>query len=885
VVFTFVMSTYIWGQSIVIYQNLEKTEIINTLTSATDSNKSAVNYFIAALARSIPKKTEYTRFDFKCNKIDRITETEKGNFSATFEITDANCSGDILYKGFSVADVLIPSSCSFNFSVFSEKAIPLYQKTVTNGKLSMGYNLLASFRFSDTSGLNKYTTRVENFAFHYDEYAQVRFDSKIKLIDEYFLSESVIEQCLQKIQSFEFDNTDMIIVYDISLKELEKIADEQYNKDFPGNLNLTEYDPSQFIDRYNRLSETIFNTRKMLDQKLGNLDRLYYEKGLEAVDMDESAKAEMYFNRSVLYNPDFVPSQLELAKLFYYRDSLNDAADKISYILRKLNPGPNIYKKVILYTDSIYNKMLAEGNEYNRIEKYNEAIVILEKCAKFCDSLPGYACGDKHIKSIAAARFGIYQSYLSVAQKAIDKGKPELAEIYISDARDYQKSHSNYIINDAEALLKLNNIMLAYVAKGDTLSSRNSFEKGLSYLNKAKDIAEANTFVLPENFDKIMTKAHSGIYRSMLKNCSRQISAGQVEDAEKILNDAIAYQSGNPNIIRLPKDIDTLQARINSFRYNGFISSGLSAQNSGDHQNALPHFDKAKNMEQDFGFRHHPQLDSLIQISANKVAESQVVIAEKFVAAEQTDSALLFAKRLEKNISHHGLIKDTLLTKKLKLLKSNIFDLRCHQAKIAFAGYQKQAALAVAGQNFIGSDSLYSKAIAVSDSFPECLMDVSLAINEKKTYLLPCNYQIMLVNAHKAYRHNNYKSFFYLYSEAENFFNVMQLNQFGLVHQLLADKISLSGDTSFIRSAIDFMIQKNRPEDALLGLKTLQKTGYDAAPARNKQLQTGAMLARKDHAINPAAQPSVMVLSYIGNDTWFNYFKSSYIKTWKSLSK
>lgn len=880
-----VISGFVQGQNKLIYQNVENTSVSISYAAEPDENQKTTNYFVNEIARSIPKKIEYTQFVFSCVRTDRIYETDPGKFSSTFEITDVACSGDIYYKGFSVADVLIPTHCSFTYNVFADNAVPFYQTSITNGKLGLGYNLMAAYKFSDTSNVKKFNTRVDNFAFHYDQDAKERFAAKLKLIDEYYLSESLIDHCFNKIKAIDYSNTDMIIVYDISLKEVEKTAEELYNKNFPGNLDLVNYDPANFIDSYNKLSETIFNTRYQLNLRLANLDKMYYEKGLEELKKNEKTKAETYFNRSILYNPDFVPSQLELAKISYANNNLNAAADKMSHILRKLNPAPEIYKQVILFTDTLYNKMLAVGNEYNSVEKYNEAIEIFEKCVSFCDSLPGYTCSGLHMKGLALARFGIYQSYLSVSQKAMDNGRPELAEIYISDARNYQKIYSKFIINDAEAVSKLEKIMMTYVAKGDTLISKNKCEKGLTYLEKAKNISDKNRLWLPGSYENSIRKAHSGIYNSTLKKCSEQIISKQIENAEETLNEAVDYQKKHAEIITPSKNIDSLQAKIKSFQYNSFISHGVETMNAGDHQNSLQHFDQAKKLEQQYIFKRNPLLDSLIKATARPVIANQINTVEKLLAIKNLNAATALSDSISKSITQHGLSNDTALTDKAKQLQKNIFDLRCGNAKELFDSYLKRADMAVAKQDFMASDSLYEKATIISDSFPKCRIDANPAIEGKKMYLLPRNYQQILLAASKALMQHDYNSFFYNYSEAETFFKNMQLHNFGIVHQLLADKVTLSSDTTFILSAADFMIQKNRPEEALQCLKRLEKLNFTPTRTKILQLQAGAIMARKDHATNAAAQPSVMVVSYTGNDKWFRYFKSAYIKTWKSLNK
>lgn len=873
------------AQNNLVFQQEEEVELKISYAASPGQNQQITNFFIQEIARSLPKKTEFTQYVFVCTKTDRITATGPATYSATFEILNAGCSGDMMYKGFSVADVLMPTHCSFTFNVFTDKAIPVYKKIVTDAPLNLGYNLLDSYKFTDTTAFKKFSTRVDDFAFHFSDKAIDRFNSKIKLIDEYFGSETIIDQCMKKIKEIDFNNTDMIIVYDISLKEVEKTSEELYNKEFPGKLALVNHDPVGFIDKYNVLAEAIFQTRHLLSQKLANLDKLYYEKGLVQLQNGDNEKAKTYFNRSVLYNPDFVPSQLELVKIFYYSDSLNQAADKVSYVLQHLNPTPDIHKQVLLYTDSVYNALLTRGKEFNRLQKYNEAIEILEKCVSFCDSLPGYLCADSHVKSLASARFGIYQSYLSVAQKAIDNGKFELAEIYISDARNYQKIHKSAIINDAEALSKLEKIVVAYVAKGDTLIARKHYENGLTYLEKAKNIAEKNGIQLPLTYEKSMKNAQVGIYTNMLNKCRRQLALKQAEAAETTLNEAIAHQNKYTGLITPSKAVDTLLAKIRQYQCDDMINNGVVALNAGNYLTALQHFDKAKKLEQTYVLKRYPPLDSLLMVSARPVIDNQLLLTEKLVVAGKPDSAQTMAENAASGLTAFGLSGDTALMLKLRLLKKDIFDLQCRQTRNKFETLMTRANMAVARQDYITADSLYAMAGIVTDSFPQCTIDIGQAIQGKKEYLLPCNYQKMLLKASKALFHGDHNSYFYNYSEAENFFKTMHLNSFGLVHPALTDQIAVSADTTFVFAAAEFMLQNNRPEDGLLCIKTLKKLHYPQQQTKNLQLQSGAMMARKDFAVNKALQPNVIVVSYIGNDTWLAFFKSSYIKTWKTLKK
>lgn len=874
------------AQTKIVFQNFEFKEIIVSYSLVPDKNESITNYFIAEIARSIQKKTEFTKYTITFKRIERIAETEPGFFSASFELTDVSCTGDIFYKTFNIADVLIPTHCSFQFNVYANQIKPLTQIVRDSSLLGTGYNKLAFFNFNDTSGTSKFTAYADSLTFFYNNTSQQRFASKLKLIDEYFLSEAIIDNCYKQINTYDFYNTDMIIVYDINLKELEKTIEDLYNKDFAGKLKLVNHDPVNFIDRFNKLSDTINNIRQTLNYKIENLDRLYYERGIEELKKENVQNAELMFHRSILFNQQYTPSQLELVKLLMHKDSLFEAANKMSFILQHLNPEPELHKKVLLYADTVYNMMLSAGNDFIKDQKYNEAIESFEQCVKFCLNSGNYNCSGSHIKGLAMARFGIYQSYLSVSQKAIDKGKLELAEAYIKDALKYQKTYSEHIINNAEAISKIEKLILAYIASGDTLNNKRRYEKAMQNFKKAQLLSEEYNLSLPQNFDNSLTKAHQGVYKNLIQKSRQQLNSELTEAAEKTLLEAIAYQKQNSGIIKYSEICDSLMSSIRLIQYNSNLNKGKQYLNIYDYKTALGYFDKAKNIENEYNFSLKTKLDSLRILCATIVFSKRISGIQYILNDYNTDSVFKAVNDIEQQIAFYRLEKDTVIKNSFDKLRKKTQIKRCNLAKNKYDSLFIQANKAIALQDYILAGDLFTKAINLAEVYPECNIDIENAINEKKNYLFQANYQQMIRNAEVSLNSNNYKSFLNQYSEAENFCYNMQLQNAGIIHQTLTDKLYASSDTALIISAVDFYLQKNQAEKSLQCLKCLKNLNYPPSKTRGLQQQIAVILAMKDYAANTnniKLKPSVYVISYTAGDKWFTVFKNIYITTWKSL--
>ncbi len=872
-----------YAQNNTVYRDSKTLGIPYALSSGEDLNSVITNYFVNEIALSNQKKPEFIKYVFSGTQLCRIIETSAGKFDAGFELTDLVNTGDVGYKSFSISDVLIPSTCSFNFQVYGSQSTPISSQTIAEAPLKPGYNKLADYTFADTSKAKKFSIVLDNLKFNYDTTAKSRFSKRLKLIDDYFSSETLLNQYMSQLKTIDFSNTDMIIVYDIRLKDLEKASDELYKLDFPGKLHLVSHDPIHFIDRYDNFSDTLILIRNQMNGKLSSLDKIYFDKGMGELQHKETDKAQLYFKKSILFNPAYAPSHLELAKIQYRRDSLLAASDKIAYILQKLNPEPAVQKQVLLYADTVYTKMVAEGNEDVRTEKFNEAVELFEQCTKFCSGLPGYTCNEDHTRGLASAKFGIYQSYLTVSQQALDNGKLEIAEIYITAAQSYQKTNFKEIISDAEAKLKFEKLIKAYIAKADTLSSRQKFDKALMFLGKAQNIGKNNDIALPEKFSKSITKAKNGIYKEKLKISAQELKLGDADEAEKVLNDAVKYQCDNSETVNILSTADSILLKIKAAQYKNYITDAMPDLAIQNYKMALNGFDNAKKLERVFLFKPYPALDSLIRSAAKPVVEQQIDRAKSLLALNLVDSAKALVVKIKNLQNSHLLAGDTLLNHSFDNLSALIYKARCTNAHNSFDSACIQANIAANLQNYLKASELYSAAIKISEKYPDCSIDASAAITDKKANKPATDYQLMLQKADLALEQLNYPEYFFFYYEAEVFFANNAVKNFGLVHHLLVDMVGVSSNPAFVSVAFDFFISKNRPDDALVCLKTLKKMQYPVEKTKGLQQQLGIKLALRDFAYNKSLSPAMMVVSYTAADKWFRDLKNAYNTTWKSM--
>ena len=130
------------------------------------------------------------------------------------------------------------------------------------------------------------------------------------------------------------------------------------------------------------------------------------------------------------------------------------------------------------------------GNKYNSEEKYNEAIEELSRAEQLCKNTPGLNCSEQLSKSIAQAHYGIYKSYLKVAEKSIEHGRLDIAYVYIKHSLEYQKNHQSEIISNTESIYWTRVLCEEYVKLGNLLNKQNKFKEALVKFNKCDSISK-----------------------------------------------------------------------------------------------------------------------------------------------------------------------------------------------------------------------------------------------------------------------------------------------------------------------------------------------------------------------------------------------------------
>jgi tetratricopeptide (TPR) repeat protein len=779
--------------------------------------------------------------------------------------------------------VLIPSKIDFNLSAYSGNISKVDNRHISNAVLKFGYNKLFFTNFTDSSSSPVFNMNFSNKKLLFDSVVKIGFDEKRKLIDDYYLSELQMADAEELLGKIDYKDVDMAVVYDIRLMDVEKIVNILFQKDFPAKLYLSSFDPINYIDKFNKLSSETIKARNELNKNLAVLDKLLYEKGVDFLKKNDLKNAVLYFNKTVDYNKYYAPAHYQLARLLFRKDSIYRSAEIITGVFKEMNPDPETYKNLILLSDSLMKSFMINGNYFLKTEKYNEAVECFENLIKFCSSSSGLKCSDEAYKNLSLARFGIFKSYLDVSKRAIDGNRLNLAEVYVLEAKAFQKKHSSDIINDEEADAMMFRLAKAYVLLGDSSLKRRKFEKAQDYYAKAIMLCDSNfneNYKCPEEISYKISLAKNGLFEEIVRNAYQAFKEKNISRAEAFLVSAEEYRTANPKDIIRNTGFDSVMFRVKTYRYLEFVKEAKYLSVFASYDEMISRMKLAKELELKYKIKPSSLMDSLIAVYAKPYLYGRIKSIFPLVNDKKLDSAKLLCDMRSADIKELLLNNDTSLNNKITELRSFINHTECTVSMNRFNDSYKQAIEMANLNEYIYSSAFADTAMNIALMHPDCSIDTADIASIKQTNKKPAFYQSMIIVSNNNYFRNNFDSSLFYYFKAEKYFITEKISNTGLKHKLVEDFVIDKDNEKFTFFAVNYMADSSFCDKSFYLLKSLEKKSYLSVQLKSEQQKLGRVSAIHDKRLLPTSKAAANLKARTGKDKWFKYYKNAYYKAW-----
>jgi len=436
---------------------------------------------------------------------------------------------------------------------------------------------------------------VGNIRFIFNEDDLLTFRQRQRLIDDYYASAAIADSLEPVMRSMDFKRKEFYPEHFIRIEEIGKMEQLIRNRNFDQALSLDRYDPKglsskcYYLLRFTRSSamtfESALDTIPVINSRLSE-DSLI----IEYLDV-----IKRYIRWSFLINERNSGIYREFLDRFYEMNAFDDDERILIKLIGKVYPIINpdsIFRETLVKLKKTYQK---EAEELTERSLYAEAIGLLDHLRRLedkyiflKDTLAGQGAREK-------AAYGIYSSYIGVAENSIGIGKSNIAKWYLDKAYEYALSNPDLITTDSIYRNTLFKYQISALDRCDELKAKGDFDAAINcYSELAQSVDSATGSSLLKELDLRISMAREGVFHSLISEAKKYISTEKADSTMIAFDQAISLKGQIINPTNLSVYIDSLKPVTQQYRYEYLIKEIERAEKTREFTSAYNAFNQAK---------------------------------------------------------------------------------------------------------------------------------------------------------------------------------------------------------------------------------------------------------------------------------------------------
>jgi tetratricopeptide (TPR) repeat protein len=462
--------------------------------NARQGSALAVNELLQILSEGSGKLRVFTGYTIEADMLLAYKSSENNGWAISLEVEKFTLSGDLSYRHFSLEKKLLPPYLDLLLQVKTDEGKVHTELKLEN--ISWQDQSLSEIihMFSPKNGRLKsvITIDVKSASFHYGD----AFDKEViqlgNALQSYYQAGSdmhTVDSLLSGLDAYAFES---VILDEFRLCEAEILLNRIIHSDFLQILTLDKTDPLGIVKAISLLKQQVSQLRDDFNNVISHIDRHFYQKGIELLASD-SVRAREFFERAVVYNPLHFPSQIELGRMDIVSGEPYLAMERFSKFLSVIHPPSSFNDETEMFIQFLFDSEIENVDKAIEDGRFLDALRQLSEVEKFCNSVLFWECPRLLYEKIAEVHYGMYRSYLSVANRAYTSANYSFAVNYIKSALEYKQNNSNYISDDSEAMQLLQKVLDGYYSLARMALVQNNFSGATDHLKSAEKICETWT--------------------------------------------------------------------------------------------------------------------------------------------------------------------------------------------------------------------------------------------------------------------------------------------------------------------------------------------------------------------------------------------------------
>ncbi len=874
----------VFTQEIVFRENFPITFSEIKYEKNPDSKQKINNTIISEIAVTEPKSLSSVSFPIVYNLSISISKSAYQNYSLDLRAKDIEIKREIIINDFNISEIIYPSKADIvillsglkneNNLKISFEDINIKDKSITISEEIPG---------SDVGNGTQLTAKLENLKFYFDELDEKLIESRLVTIFDFLATEMIIDSTIKKIESIDVENTPITPDVFLKIKESNRIVKIISKKDF-SELSHNECNQHyNFEERLDVLERKALRMNTIFQQNLNKTQEIEIEEQYTALIDKYVDLFTIYHDESSRVPHTFSSSVINLAKIDSDNSSIFLLVDVINDLINHSNLKYLQFDYDII-SASIVAGMIRKAAQYIELERHNEALDVLNNANSICKIVPGDYNFDELHSNTSRAKYGIYQSYIKVSERAVKGNNFQLAEKYLDQAINFQIENSEYIISAIPTEKTVSEFVINCIKTGELALLNNNYTSALiSFDYASKYLNMVSTEDLNLRLQNGIIKAENGLYEENIVRAEELIHNDELIKAKIIVENLISKDKKNKPFKKKDRKLRDLKKKVENKNVTSLYLKAKESYFSGLYNDAYNKLVEIKELNLKMSDYQTSEIENFSEQVLKLIIKNNVDNGISKAWQNDFESANEILTNSEKLLEESNLQDDKKIAESLSNLKERIVFNECIIVKDKYDVLITKSKRLIKNQSFREAIKCLGNAIEIINQNNKCTFSDTSAFELYRWYYHAAVYQENLEKLSTNLYSRGFRNSIEQYISLENYYFKFGLDTTEIRHNTFYDFILSQNSPEMTIFSFNYFIKQNNPDEAMKMLDVLEKCKYPSLKTKDLLIDLGKILAEKDFANMPEAEPNDIVMKYYKDNSNFKTLRREYLRTWKRL--
>ncbi|MFW5777680.1 MAG: hypothetical protein ACOCW7_00775 [Bacteroidota bacterium] len=517
---------------------LEYEKEFSFLPGQNSGSEQISNDLLQILAEGNQKLRVYINYKFSAHVSVEKRFMEDSVF-LDITINNPAISGTRQYRDFDLSSWLMPGFLRLYIDVTDKDGTLIKKEIVEDIQWKEATAPISlSFLIDKASRNDSVDWVIKQAEFYYP----VEYAEKVSLLNEslsvYYAAPEKVSTIRRMISPLDVENPETLILQEFILCDAEQLLADIKSSSLSFLIEQAGEDPLSVQNELENIAFVLFHLREEFNYSLSKIDSLFYHQGIRFARKEKQDSARLFFERALTYNAMHIPARAALVRYDLKDDNAEMALKRMEYFSQDFGV-PSIWKdsaQVVL--SEIYDHQTEKSIKLMEDERFLDATKLLIRLNDFCSESFIWSCPSSLFDFLSMAHYGMYQSYLSVAERALQSGNYSFSVEYAENAMDYAGKHDRYIDDISGLYDLLQKVVNGYLENVDFFSDRKDFATALKSIDDAIALCEKYPSLicdvdLPEK-KKLLAQSLESPQNVLMQFDISRLATSKEHDEEKI---------------------------------------------------------------------------------------------------------------------------------------------------------------------------------------------------------------------------------------------------------------------------------------------------------------------------------------------------------------